>query len=189
MESLRCVDEVKARILSVSFRRGHGLGKTVTLFATLIEGQGVSGDAHCGVTVKHRSRAAKNPALPNVRQVHLLHSELLDELTGKGFAVAPGELGENLLTRGLDLLGLPLGTILSLPSGARIELTGLRNPCTQLNGHSPGLMNAMIDRADDGALIRKGGVMGIVITGGDVQAGDSIQVTLPPGPHMALQPV
>jgi MOSC domain-containing protein YiiM len=168
-----------AEIISVAARRGHGLGKSVLLFITLIAGQGVGGDAHCGATVKHRSRVAKDPTAPNLRQVHLLHAELLDELAGKGFAVAPGELGENILMRGLDLLGLPEGAELVFPSGALIRLTGLRNPCNQINGHTPGLMNAMLDRAANGHLIRKGGVMGIVLVGGDVQAGDEVVVVMP----------
>lgn len=168
-----------AEVVSVSARRGHGLGKTVSLFITLVAGQGVAGDAHCGETVKHRSRAAKNPAAPNLRQVHLIHAELLDELAAKGFTVVPGALGENILTRGVDLLALCEGTELAFPSGARIRLTGLRNPCNQINGHTPGLMNAMFDRAEDGSLIRKGGVMGIVLIGGDVQAGEAIAVSSP----------
>lgn len=168
-----------AEVVSVSARRGHGLGKTVSLFITLVAGQGVAGDAHCGETVKHRSRAAKDPTAPNLRQVHLIHAELLDELAAKGFAVAPGALGENILTRGLDLLSLSEGTELAFSSGARIRITGLRNPCHQINGHTPGLMNAMLDRANDGSLIRKGGVMGIVLAGGDVQAGEAISVSYP----------
>jgi MOSC domain-containing protein YiiM len=168
-----------AEIVSVSARRGHGLGKTVSLFITLVAGQGVAGDAHCGTAVKHRSRVVKDPAAPNLRQVHLIQQELLDELAGKGFMVAPGELGENILMRGLDLLTLPEGAEIGFPSGARIRLTGLRNPCSQINGHTPGLMNALLDRAADGRLIRKGGVMGIVLAGGDVQAGDAVDVMLP----------
>ncbi len=166
-------------VVSVSARRGHGLGKTVSLFITLVAGQGVAGDAHCGATVKHRSRVAKDPAAANLRQVHLIHAELLDDLAGKGFSVLPGELGENILTRGLDLMALPEGTELAFPSRARIRLTGLRNPCSQINGHTPGLMSALLDRANDGSLIRNGGVMGIVLTGGDVQAGDAVDVMLP----------
>jgi MOSC domain-containing protein YiiM len=176
-------------VVSVSARRGHGLGKTVSLFITLIAGQGVAGDAHCGETVKHRSRVAKNPAQPNLRQAHLIHAELLDEIAAKGFNVAPGELGENILTRGVDLLALPTGTVLRFPSGASVKLTGLRNPCVQLNRHTPGLMAALIDRAPDGSLIRKGGVMGVVLAGGEVRAGDGFEVVLPARPIVALEPV
>jgi hypothetical protein len=177
------------RVVSVSARKGHGLGKTVSLFVTLIEGQGVAGDAHCGVTMKHRSRAAQFPDMPNTRQVHLIGDELLDELAGKGFRVSPGELGENILTHGIDLAVLPAGTDLSFPSGAVFRLTGLRNPCRQLERHTPGLMSALIERATDGTLVRKGGVMGIVTRGGDIQAGDGFTVTLPTTPHVPLQPV
>lgn len=152
-------------------------------------GEGVEGDAHRGVTVKHRSRVAKDPTQPNLRQVHLIHAELLDKIAGQGFAVAPGDLGENILTGGIALLDLPVGTRLSFPSGAVVRLTGLRNPCRQLNGHSPGLMNALLDRAPDGALVRKGGVMGIVEVGGLVRAGDPLTVIKPEPPYLSLQPV
>lgn len=176
-------------IVSVSARNGHGLGKTVAPSIRLIAGEGVAGDAHCGATVKHRSRVAQNPDQPNLRQVHLIHAELLAELAARGFTVAPGELGENILTRGLALLDLPTGTRLRFASGAVVRITGLRNPCHQLNGHSAGLMNALLDRAVDGTLIRKGGVMGVVETGGVVRAGERLAVSLPGVPHSALLPV
>ena len=166
------------RVISVSARGGHGLGKVVLPSITLVAGEGVEGDAHRGVTVKHRSRVAKDPTQPNLRQVHLIHAELLDAVGTKGFAVAPGELGENILTHGIELLGLATGTVLRFPSGAAVEVTGLRNPCAQLNGHTPGLMDALIDRAADGNLIRKGGIMGVVLVGGVVGPGDVIQVAL-----------
>ncbi len=180
---------VMANVISVSARDGHGLGKTPCKFITLITGEGVQGDAHRGKTVKHRSRVAKDPTQPNLRQVHLIHAELLDEVAAKGFAVSPGALGENILTRGIDLLGLSTGTILRFPSGAAIEVTGLRNPCNQINGHTPGLMNALIDRADNGSLIRKGGVMGLVLGGGVVGVCDQIEVVMAEGHHLSLLPV
>jgi MOSC domain-containing protein YiiM len=166
-----------SEVASVSARKGHGVGKTVLPEIRLIAGQGVEGDAHCGERVKHRSRARYNPSLPNLRQVHLIHAELLEELVDKGFDIAPGELGENILMRGIDLLGLPTGSILSFPSGAAIEITGLRNPCIQLERHKTGLMHALLDHAADGSLIRKGGIMGIVLTGGVVRAGDAARAT------------
>jgi MOSC domain-containing protein YiiM len=176
-------------VVAVSARKAHRLAKDAQLSIRLIAGEGVAGDAHCGVTVKHRSRVAKDPTTPNLRQVHLIHSELFAELTAKGFAVAPGALGENITTSGVDLLALGAGTRLRLGAAAVIEITGLRNPCVQLNGHSPGLMNALIDHAPDGSLVRKCGVMAIVITGGDVRAGDTIAVEEPAGPFEALGPV
>jgi MOSC domain-containing protein YiiM len=176
-------------VASVSARSGHGLGKVVLPEIVLIPGEGVEGDAHRGVTVKHRSRVAKDPTQPNLRQVHLIHAELLAELAAKGFRVAPGELGENILTRGIDLLGLPEGALLGFPSGATIRITGLRNPCHQINGHTPGLMNALLDRAEAGSLIRKGGVMGVVVQGGVIRVGDAILVNLPASPHQPLKPV
>ena len=177
------------KVISVSARNGHGLGKTVASSIRLVAGQGVEGDAHRGITVKHRSRVAQNPDQPNLRQVHLIHKELLDELNAKGFVAAPGELGENILTEALALLVLPTGTRLHFPSGAVIILTGLRNPCHQLNGHSPGLMNALLDHAPDGTLIRKCGVMGIIERGGTVRAGDNLTIIPPEPPHLVLKPV
>ncbi|MDX2167930.1 MAG: MOSC domain-containing protein [Deltaproteobacteria bacterium] len=155
----------------------------------LLAGMGVEGDAHCGATVKHRSRVAQDPHQPNLRQVHLIHAELHDALAAAGFAVAAGQMGENVTTRGLDLLALPAGTRLRLGDAALVELTGLRNPCVQLDGIQAGLMAATLDRAADGGLIRKAGVMAIVLAGGVVRAGDAICVALPPAPHRPLAPV
>ncbi|MEO8602290.1 MAG: MOSC domain-containing protein [bacterium] len=155
----------------------------------LVAGLGVAGDAHQGETVKHRSRVAVDPSQPNLRQVHLLHAELLDALDGAGFALTPGRIGENVTTRGVDLLGLPIGTRLHLGAAAIIEITGLRNPCVQLDAIQPGLMAATLDRDADGTLIRKAGVMAIVVTGGDVRPGDPIRIEMPAPPHRPLAPV
>lgn len=155
---------------------------------TLLAGLGVEGDCHAGVTVQHRSRVARDPGQPNLRQVHLIHAELLDELAGKDLAVAPGDIGENITTRGLDLLALPTGARLTIGE-AVIEVTGLRNPCQQLNFFQPGLMYAVLDRDAEGGLVRKAGVMGIVVAGGEVRPGDAIAVDLPPPPHRPLAPV
>jgi MOSC domain-containing protein YiiM len=178
-----------AEVVSVSARKGHGLGKTIAGAIELVAGQGVLGDAHCGVTVKHQSRVAKDPSQPNLRQVHLIHAELLDELAARGFDVKPGELGENILTRRIDLLRLSEGSALHISSGARLQVTGLRNPCVQINGHSLRLMEALLDRAKDGTLIRKGGIMAIVLTSGIVKAGDRVTCVTFDGPHLPLQPV
>jgi MOSC domain-containing protein YiiM len=155
----------------------------------LLVGLGVEGDAHAGETVKHRSRVAKDPTQPNLRQVHLIHAELHDELRAKGYDVGPGEMGENVTTRGVDLLGLATGARLRLGQTAVVEVTGLRNPCAQLDGVRPGLMAATLDRDTEGNLIRKAGVMGIVLSGGEVRPGDPIAVELPPPPHRPLEPV
>ncbi len=176
-------------VVAVAARDGHGLGKTPFATIMLVAGEGVDGDAHRGVTVKHRSRVAKDPSQPNLRQVHLIHSELLDELSAKGFSVKAGELGENILTHGIDLLALPTGTLLLFPSGGQLEVTGLRNPCHQINGHTLGLMDALLDKAEDGGLIRKGGVMAIVLAKGLVAASDAIEIRLPPEPWTELMPV
>lgn len=176
-------------IAAVSRSAGHTFSKPNEAVIRLVAGLGVEGDAHLGVTVKHRSRVARDPTSPNLRQVHLIHAELHDELAGKGFAVAAGEMGENVTTRGIDLLALPTGTRLKLGAEAVIEITGLRNPCHQLNGFAPGLMEATLDRAADGSLIRKAGVMAIVLTGGEIRPGDAILAEFPAGPRLPLVPV
>lgn len=167
----------------------HSFSKFTEPVIRLIAGLGVEGDAHAGTTVKHRSRVARNPQAPNLRQVHLLHAELFDELMAAGFAVWPGELGENVTTHGVDLLGLPTGTRLHLGSEAIVELTGLRNPCSQIDRFQTGLMAATLARDADGQLVRKAGVMAIVLQGGAVQAGDSIHIHLPSGEVRPLEPV
>lgn len=167
----------------------HTLQKPGQLSIRLLAGLGVEGDAHMGRTVKHRSRVRRDPSQPNLRQVHLIHGELHDELRDRGFAVHPGEMGENVTTRGVDLLGLPVGTRLHLGAEAIVELTGLRNPCAQLDRIQPGLMAAVLDRDPQGNLVRKAGVMGIVLSGGEVQAADAIRVELPAEPHAPLKPV
>jgi MOSC domain-containing protein YiiM len=156
---------------------------------TLLAGLGVEGDAHMGETVKHRSRVRRDPTQPNLRQVHLIHSELHDELQAAGFLVAPGQMGENVTTRGIDLLSLPAGTRLRLGVDAVVEVTGLRNPCTQLDGIQDGLMAAVLDRDDDGNVIRKSGIMAIVVEGGEIHPGDQIDAELPAQPHRALEVV
>lgn len=176
-------------VIAVAARAGHHFSKTPQPSIRLIEGLGVAGDGHAGATVKHRSRVAKDPGQPNLRQVHLLHAELFEELAAKGFRVAPGDLGENVTTRGLDLLALPTGTRLRLGERALVEVTGLRNPCVQLDRFQSGLMRAVLDTAPDGRLIRKAGIMAIVTAGGEVQPGDPIAVELPPEPHRLLAPV
>ncbi len=155
----------------------------------LLAGIGVEGDAHAGPTVRHRSRVQRDPRKPNLRQVHLIHAELHDELRARGFDVAAGAMGENVTTRGLDLLGLPTGTRLHLGPDAVVEVTGLRNPCTQLDGVDAGLMAAVLDRDAGGNLVRKAGVMAIVVASGEVRSSDGIRVEAPPPPHRPLEPV
>jgi len=155
----------------------------------LLAGLGVEGDAHMGATVKHRSLVAQDPSQPNLRQVHLIHAELFDELRTAGFAISAGQMGENITTRGIDLLGLPAGARLHLGVTAVVELTGLRDPCSQLDTLRSGLMAAVLDHDATGNLIRKAGVMSIVLVGGEVKAGDPIVVELPPDPHRPLETV
>ena len=178
-----------AVVTAVSRSPSHGPDKVNQQRIRLLEGLGVEGDAHSGTRVQHLSRVARDPEQPNLRQVHLIHAELHDELRADGLAVSEGQMGDNVTTRGVDLLGLPAGTRLYLGSEAVVEVTGLRNPCKQLDGIQPGLMAATLDRDDQGALVRKAGVMGVVAAGGEVQPGDPIRVELPPEPHRALEPV
>lgn len=173
-------------VTAVSVRAGHHFSKRVQLAIRLVAGLGVAGDGHAGATVKHRSRVARDPTQPNLRQVHLIHAELFEELAGQGYEIGPGDLGENVTTRGVDLLGLAAGTRLAIGGAAVVEVTGLRNPCLQLDRFRPGLMKVTLGRAHDGALVRKAGVMAIVVAGGDVQAGDEIRVMPPPGAQVPL---
>ena len=176
-------------VLAVSASPAHGFHKQAQTQIRLLTGLGVEGDAHCGATVKHRSRVAQNPDQPNLRQVHLMHAELFDELAAAGFTVAPGELGENITTRGVELLGLPVGARLHLGEAAIVELTGLRNPCRQIESFQKGLLAAVLGRDESGNLVRKAGVMGIVLAEGIVRPGDTIRVVLPPKPHQPLERV
>jgi MOSC domain-containing protein YiiM len=176
-------------VIAVHRSPTHNFSKASAPAIRLIAGLGVEGDAHAGETVKHRSRVARDPTQPNLRQVHLIHAELHDELRAAGFDVKPGDMGENITTRGLDLLSLPTGTRLRIGSAALIEVTGLRNPCLQLDQFRTGLMQATLDRDAAGNLIRKAGVMAVVLSDGTVRAGDAIEVTLPAPPHRALEPV
>jgi len=177
------------RVVAVSLRAGHHFSKRPALSIRLREGLGVDGDGHLGETVQHRSRVRKDPTQPNLRQVHLIHAELFDELAAKGFDVHPGDLGENITTSGLDLLALPTGARLHLGASAIVEITGLRNPSVQIDDFQQGLMAATLDKDADGKLLRKAGIMSIVIAGGDVRPGDAVGVELPTAPHRPLQPV
>lgn len=163
----------------------HAFSKRPAGEITLLEGLGVEGDAHCGVTVQHRSRVRFDPSQPNLRQVHLIHAELLEHLAGRGFAVRPGDLGENITTRGLDLLGLPVGARLTI-GDAVVAVTGLRNPCVQIDRFADGLLKEVVHTDDEGRLVRLAGIMGTVARGGVVRPGDPIGVTLPPGRHRSL---
>jgi MOSC domain-containing protein YiiM len=176
-------------VVAVSRSGTHTFTKPNEPAIRLIEALGVEGDAHCGATVKHRSRVARDPTQPNLRQVHLLHAELFEELATQGFALQPGRLGENVTTRGLDLLALPAGARLRLGGSALVEVTGLRNPCAQMNTIQPGLMAATLARDAAGGLIRKAGVMAVVLAGGEVRPGDPIVVELPRQPFRPLAPV
>jgi len=174
-------------VIAVSKSETHTFSKPNQESIRLLAGLGVEGDAHMGETVKHRSRVRKDPTQPNLRQVHLIHGELHEELSSNGFHVSAGQMGENVTTRGVDLLDLPTGARLHLGSTAIVEVTGLRNPCYQLDDFQDGLMKACVYKDKNGNIVRKAGIMSIVLTGGDVHAGDTIRVELPPEPHQPLQ--
>jgi hypothetical protein len=174
-------------VVAVCASPTHSFHKPIRDLIRLVNGLGVEGDAHCGRSVRHRSRVAIDPTRPNLRQVHLIHLELIEELRASSFEVAPGQMGENVTTRGLDLLGLPVGSLLRLGDEAVVEVTGLRNPCAQLDAFRPGLKSALLGRDADGRVVRKAGIMGVVQVGGVVRPGDAIEIELPPVPHSSLE--
>lgn len=178
-----------ARVTAVSSNPAYSFTKPPREHITLLAGLGVEGDVHAGVTVKHRSRVAQDPTQPNLRQVHLMHQELFDEVAEVGFKVEPGQLGENVTTAGIDLLGLPTGALLHLGDEAVVEVTGLRNPCLQIDGFQHGLLKQLVSRDAEGRVLRKAGIMGVVHRGGTIRPGDTITVTLPPEPHTPLDRV
>ena len=182
-------EAMTAHIIAVSLSGRHTFSKPNQLSVRLVAGLGVEGDAHLGEKVKHRYHAARDPDAPNLRQVHLIHAELFDELRVAGFDVRPGELGENITTRGIDLLNLPRGTRLKLGDDAMVELTGLRSPCVQIDAFRAGLKAAVLARDAEGGVVRKSGVMAIVLVGGEVRPGDRISVEMPEGPLEQLMPV
>jgi MOSC domain-containing protein YiiM len=180
---------LSASVLAVSRDAKHRFSKANQHSIRLLAGLGVEGDAHLGTTVQHRSRVARDPTQPNLRQVHLIHAELFDELRAAGYDVAPGDLGENITTSGLALLDLPTGTRLRLGPAAVVEVTGLRNPCLQIDAFRSGLLKEVVGRDETGAVVRKGGVMSVVVVGGIVRPGDAIAVELPDPPHRPLERV
>lgn len=175
--------------MAVSSNAVYSFTKPNRAGITLLAGLGVEGDVHAGVTVKHRSRVAQDPTQPNLRQVHLIHQELFTELRDAGFEVAPGDLGENVTTCGIDLLALPVGTLLHLGDEAVVEVTGLRNPCLQIDHFQDGLLKRVVGKNEDGNVVRKAGIMGIVVAGGVVRPGDPVEAELPAEPHRPLERV
>ncbi|CAL9676208.1 hypothetical protein SUDANB15_07782 (plasmid) [Streptomyces sp. enrichment culture] len=180
---------MSGRVTAVSSNGEYSFTKPNRDSVRLLAGLGVEGDVHAGVTVKHRSRVAQDPTQPNLRQVHLIHEELFDEVGEEGFRVAPGELGENVTTRGIDLLGLPVGALLRIGDSAVLEVTGLRNPCLQIDNFQDGLLKQVVGRDEAGNVVRKAGIMSVVREGGVVRPGDTVEVELPSGPHRPLDRV
>ncbi|MFB7247609.1 MOSC domain-containing protein [Streptomyces populi] len=176
-------------VTAVSSNGTYSFTKPNRESVTLLAGLGVEGDVHAGATVKHRFRMEKDPSQPNLRQVHLIHEELFDEVREAGFEVAAGQLGENVTTRGVDLLGLPTGTLLRLGAAAVVEVTGLRNPCAQIDTFRKGLLKQVVGRGEDGRTRFRSGIMGVVLVGGVVRPGDGVTVELPDGPHRPLEVV
>ncbi|WP_405524351.1 MOSC domain-containing protein [Streptomyces canus] len=180
---------MSGRVTAVSSNGEYSFTKPNRDSVRLLAGLGVEGDVHAGVTVKHRSRVAQDPTRPNLRQVHLIHEELFAEVGEEGFKVTPGELGENITTRGIDLLGLPVGTLLYIGDSAVLEVTGLRNPCLQIDNFQDGPLKQVVGRDEAGNIVRKAGIMSIVREGGVVRPGDTIEMELPSGPHRPLDRV
>ncbi len=176
-------------VIAVSLDKAHAFSKKLTSTIRLLEGLGVEGDAHMGKLVQHRSRVRANPNQPNLRQVHLIHEELFEEVAQKGFTVKPADMGENITTSGIDLLALPTGAVLHIGAEAEVEITGLRNPCSQIEAWQPGLLKELVYKDEAGDLVRKAGVMGIVRKGGMVKPDDRISVTLPDEPWSKLERV
>lgn len=180
---------MSGHVISVHKSKTHSFSKKPETSLNLLQSLGIEGDSHMGATVKHRSRVAADPNQPNLRQVHLLHIEMIDEICRKGLAIKPGDVGENITTHGIDLLALPRHTRLHIGSHVILNITGLRNPCSQLDNFLPGLTHAFLDKSDDGQLIRKAGIMAIVLEGGIVFQGDEIRIELPSKPHLTLNRV
>ena len=181
--------DVVGRVVAVHRSDGHTFSKRTEDSITLVAGLGVEGDAHQGARVKHRSRVARDPEQPNLRQVHLMPSEVLEEAVANGFTVGPGDLGENVTTEGLDLIRLPAGSSVRIGDEAVVALTGVRNPCVQIDAFAEGLQGLMLGREHDGSLLRRAGVMSVVVVGGEIRVGDPIEVRFPAGPHRRLGPV
>ena len=177
------------QVTAVSRSQTHTFSKQPETAIRLLTGLGIEGDAHMGKTVKHRSRVAKDPTQPNLRQVHLMHQELFDEVAVAGYKVVAGDLGENITTQGIDLLGLPTGAKLRVGETAVVEITGLRNPCGQIEAWQKGLLKEVVYKDTAGNLIRKAGIMGIVLADGEVRVGDAIQIEWPPEPYKPLERV
>ena len=177
----------QASVMAVSQDGQHRFSKSPCEHITLLEGIGVQGDAHAGVTVQHLYRAAQDPTQPNLRQVHLLPGEFLEEARQEGYEVGPGDLGENVLTQGVDLAGLSRDTLLHIGPEVVVRITGLRDPCVKINRFRQGLLKVALSRDEDGHLVRKAGIMGVVTAGGIIHPGDKIGVELPAPPHHALK--
>lgn len=177
------------KVEAVSKSPTHTLIKKNEKQITLLKGLGVEGDAHQGLTVKHRSRVVKDPTTPNIRQVHLMPSELFEELAMKNIKVNAGEMGENITTSGIDLLNLPKDSVLHIGSISKVKITGLRNPCSQLNRINEGLLKAVLQKDEDGNIVRKAGIMGVVLEGGEINVGDDIKIEFPEKPYKDLEPV
>jgi MOSC domain-containing protein YiiM len=185
--------DAEASVVAVHRAPEYQFSKDTTDSITLLAGLGVEGDAHLGATVQHRSRVASDPNQPNLRQVHLVMSELLDEVRTAGTSIDNGQLGENITTSGIDLIGLPVGSVLRIGPDALVALTGLRNPCKQIRDVGEGVLKMMFVDGEEygrpGEQVGRTGVMGVVLTGGEVRSNDTIKIRYPAGPHTPMQKV
>lgn len=179
----------RAMVESVHRSESHDFTKATVEEVVLVAGVGIEGDAHAGATVQHVSRKKKDADRPNLRQVHLVSAELHEELVADGFDLDHGGFGENLVTRGIALGDLPVGTTLALGDDAIIVLTGLRDPCAQIDRHREGLRAAVAFDPGEGPKLFRDGAMAMVVRGGVVRTGDPIGVALPPEPHHPMRKV
>jgi MOSC domain-containing protein YiiM len=177
-----------ATVLAAHRSSDHTFSKGRVESIDLVAGLGVVGDAHMGAQVKHRSRVKADPTQPNLRQVHLIASETLTEANEAGYDVDAGDLGENITTAGVDLFSLPVGTTMQIGT-ALIALTGLRNPCVQIDAFADGLQGQMLGRDENGKLVRKSGVMAVVLRGGTVTTGDAITMAAPAGEPIPMEKI
>ena len=156
-----------AAVVGLSIDDGHHFSKRAVERVTMVAGVGIEGDVHAGPLVQHRSRVRVDPNQPNLRQVHLIDDAVFAVAASAGFEIDHGDLGENVTVSGLDVHGLAVGTMLRLGESAFVAVTGLRNPCGQINGLRPGLLD-VLRRADGGDIVRRAGIMGVVVRGGEV---------------------
>jgi len=161
-------------VLALCRNENPGIPKIQVDSIQLVEEFGVEGDYHAGKTIRHRYLAKKDPDQPNHRQVLLIDAKILGDLDQRGIRIIPGQMGENIVCYGIDVMLLEIGTRFTAGE-ALLEITEARHPCHQLNDSHPDLYQAVIEEIG-GEEIYSAGVFARVIRGGNVDAGNSIFV-------------